>query len=159
MFEIENEYSYCDNREQHATYYELMEDCPNSELFDEILIFMDSFFPDWKTNNNLGYWSADFVLDMVNLYDSQDVTISFREMLVNLYPDLAEEFHSRKQDYNFAFKESILQLFENKYEDELRENNHLSQKDYNALYDHLHNELLNEKLKEIPYNFVDDFVV
>lgn len=159
MFEIENQLSYYDNREQHASYYELMEDCPNNELFEEILLFMDASFPDWKTNNNLGYWAADFVLDMVNLYDSQDATISFREMLVNLYPDLAEEYNSRKLDYNFTFKESILQLFENNYEEELEENNHLSEKDYNAWYDNLYNSLLNERLKETPYNFIDDFVI
>lgn len=159
MFDIEYTESYCDNREKHASYYELMEDCPNSELFDEILIFMDGFFPDWKTNYNLGYWSADFMLDMVNLYDSQDVTISFREMLVNLYPDLAEEYSSRKEDYSFILKDAVLELFENKYEEELRENNHLKEVDYSAWYDNLYNNLLNKKLKETPYNFIDDFVV
>ena len=43
-----------------------MNEYSETELFKEIIHFMDMSFPEWKTNRSLGFTSIDFIIHCID---------------------------------------------------------------------------------------------
>ena len=149
---------YTQNREEHEDYYTIMEEYSQTELFEEIIHFMDIAFPEWKSNKGIGFWAGEFVLTAILNNDHlEDRTVcTQREMLIDLYLELVSEYKNTKAQYEFIVFESIINKFENDKEFELEENEHLSVKEYSVFYDELFSEYKKLKLEEVTYNFEDE---
>lgn len=46
--------NFIDNREHHYEYYLLMEEYSHTPLFKQMIVFMNTTFPEWKTHNGVG---------------------------------------------------------------------------------------------------------
>lgn len=151
---------FIQNREDHKDYYTLMEEYKGTELFYETLHFMDLAFPEWKSNKGIGTWAGEFVLLIIenNEYLDDREEYTFKEMLTNLYIDLADRYSDMQVEYRFAFDDRIISQFNNDKEFELNEKEHLPFKEYSVFYDMLFLEYKNEKLEKVTYNFKDDLI-
>lgn len=152
---------FIENREAHEDYYSVMEEYFNTELFQEIIHFMDIKYPNWKTNGGIGFWAAEFVNSAIqnNEYFLDRDEFSFKEMLVNLYEELDYDYERMKSNFDMVYNNVLFMDFENHYEDELEENNHLSEVDYTLFYNNLYATFKKEHLKIITYNFEDSLII
>lgn len=161
MLNLNHIEDFIENREAHEDYYTVMEEYSNTELFQEIIHFMDIKYPNWKTNSGIGFWAAEFVHSNIqnNEYLLDRNEYSFRIMLENLYQELVYDYERMKSSFNMVYRDALLNDFENYYEDELEENNYLSEDEYSIFYDNLLSAFKIEHLKIVTYNFEDDIIV
>jgi hypothetical protein len=122
---------------------------------------MDIKYPNWKTNNGIGFWAADFVYSVIQndeyLLDRNEY--SFKNMLENLYQELVYDYERMKSNFDMVYQNVLLNDFENHYEEELEENDHLSEEDYSSFYNNLFSQFKNEHVKNVTYNFKDDIIL
>lgn len=135
-------------------YFNLMNTHSETELFKEIIHFMNMSFPDWRTNRGIGFTAVEFVshsiefLSLCNLEKKDDELT--RESFKTLYLSLAEDYDRFKNEYQSIFSSFVLEKFHIEYEDEL-EDEYLTDVRYNYLYD----DFLNKELDKNPFNFTD----
>ena len=151
---------FLDNREMHMDYYTVMEQYNETELLYEILHFMDLAFPEWKSNKGIGTWAGEFVLSIIenNEYLDDREEYTFKEMLTNLYIELADRYSDMQVEYSFAFDDRLISQFNIDKEFELKEKEHLPFEEYSVFYDKLFFEYKSEKLGYVTYNFRDDLI-
>lgn len=129
-----------------------MEEHSETELFKEIIHFMDISFPEWKTNKGLGFTSLEFVwhcidfLTLCNL-EKNDEVLNLKS-LKTVYLSLAEDYERFRIAYQSIFLAYALDKFTAEYEDEI-EDEYLTDFRYNYLYDIF----LNDELQKVNYNF------
>jgi hypothetical protein len=74
----------------------LMAEHSGTELFKEIIHFMDISFPEWKTNRGIGFSAAEFILHCIeflsqcNLEKREDEFSC--ESMKTLYLSVAEDY-------------------------------------------------------------------
>lgn len=138
-----------------------MEEYSNTELFKEIIHFIDIKYPEWKTNNGIGFWAGEFVCTVIlnNEYLQDRDEYSFREMCETLYKELDVHYNKTKSSFDFIYKDVLFRDFEIKYDEELEENEHLSEAEYSVFYDNLYADFKKEHLKIVTYNFKDDLIL
>lgn len=145
---------FLDNLEKHSDYYQVMSQYHDTELFCETIQFMESAFPEWRTNKGLGYSAAEFMLhcmDFLSLtnLEKRDNDLNHKS-LKTVYLSVAEDYERFKRNYESAFLSSVLQKFHAEYENEL-EDEYLTDYRYNDLYD----TFLKQELEKVTYDFVD----
>lgn len=146
-----------DYREKHHDYFLLINEYSGTELYREIVHFMNLAFPEWTYNAGIGRWAAEFVLTAIqNLEYTQEKNYSSLETLKEIYVVLAEDYQSSKKEYQFAILDEILEGFDQEYGDYLDENEHLPKNDFNALYHELYNNYQSEFLRKRTYEFIED---
>lgn len=134
------------------SYYKLIYEHSETELFEKIIHFMDISFPQWKTNRDLGFTSVEFIwhcidfLSLCNL-ENNDEVFNLRSFNT-IYLSLAEDYERFRMEYKSIFFSSVLDKFTAEYSDEI-EDEHLTDFRYNQLY----NNLLSNKIKRVPYDF------
>lgn len=133
-------------------YYKLMNEYSGTELFKEIIHFMDMSFPEWKTNRGLGFTSLEFIrhcidfLTLCNLEkNNEDLNL---KSLKTIYLSLAEDYERFRMEYQSVFSSFALEKFTAEYEEEI-EDEYLTDFRYNDLYD----TFLNQELEKITYDF------
>lgn len=146
-----------DLQEQHTDYIYLMEEYSQTEIFKEIIHFMDLAFPEWTSNKGVGTWSAEFVLNAIqNLeYLNEKTDYSSFEVLKDIYMSLVEDYNISKTKYSLVIKDYILSDFEIEYREFLEENEYLPEKDFNALYYEIYNNYKTKILKTAIYDFIE----
>lgn len=133
-------------------YYNLMNEHSESELFKEIIHFMDISFPEWKTNRGIGFSAVEFIIHSIDFLkhcnlEKRDNALN-RESLETLYLSVAEDYDRFKKEYQFIFSSFALEKFHTELEDEL-EDPHLTDYRYNDLYE----KFFNQELGKISYAF------
>lgn len=133
-------------------YYKLMHEYSGTELFKEIINFMDLSFPEWKTNQGIGFSAAEFILHCIEFLGRCNLSIDNEELnyesLKTLYLSVAEDYQRFKTEYQFIFSSFALEKFTSEYADEI-EDEYLTDFRYNYLYD----TFLNHQLEKVIYDF------
>ena len=146
---------YQDYLDEHEDYLHLMEEYSHTEIFIEIIHFMDIAFPEWITNKGVGFWAAEFVLTSIqnfeHLYEQPDFS-SF-EILKELYLNLVAEYRNSKISFSYVVKNAILDDFDIAHGEYLEENEHLPEHDFDALYKDLFNTYEEKYMEKIIYDF------
>ncbi|MBF4517837.1 hypothetical protein IRZ71_15840 [Flavobacterium sp. ANB] len=134
------------------TYKILMEQHSNTELFKEIIHFMDISFPEWKTNKGLGTTATEFISDCIDFLSQCNLEKRNDQLniqsLTQIYLSVAEDYERYKMQYQSIFLENTLEKFEVEFEKEL-EDEYLTDFRYNDLYD----TFLNQELEKVIYDF------
>lgn len=129
-----------------------MNEHSETELFKEIIHFMDISFPEWKTNKGLGTSATEFILHCVDFLSQ--CTLGKRanelnsEALTTLYVNVAEDYERFKTENQFIFSALVLEKFTTQFEDNF-EDEYLT----NYRYNHLYDTFLNEELGKVTYDF------
>tara|TARA_B110000208_G_scaffold170579_1_gene212271 strand:- start:89372 stop:89851 length:480 start_codon:yes stop_codon:yes gene_type:complete len=151
---------YIDNREQHQDYYTLIEEYYETELFKEIIHFMNIAFPEWKTNKGIGFWAGEFILNSIlnNEYLTDVEEFSQRDLLITLYSELEIEYKKCKNQYTFVFNDSIMDEFNIECKILLDEKEHLNDLEYSIFYNQLFYKFKSKKLLKITYDFESELI-
>jgi hypothetical protein len=147
-----------DNLEKHFSYYRVMNEYSGTELFKEIIHFMEMSFPEWKSNNGIGFCAPEFILNSIEFLTEciseqrhEDLRLKSLKLL---YVSVAEDYERFKIEYKSIFLSIVLVKFNEKFEEEL-EDEFLSDFRYNDLYD----TFLKKELEKVAYNFNDEIIV
>jgi|GEM_PF-3248066 len=142
----------------HRDYFVLMEEYSSTELFKEMIHFMDLAFPEWTSNKGVGGWAAEFMLSNINELESfnEKENYSSLNMLKDCYLSLADDYEKTKIQYSHIMNELLIAEFNNKFETELIEKSSLLTKEYDEFYDLLFKDFQEKSLNKITYNF-DEF--
>lgn len=133
-------------------YKTLMEEHSDTELFKELIHFMDISFPEWKTNKGLGTTATEFISDSINFLsqcnlEKRDDQLN-KQSLTQIYLSLAEDYERYKIQYQSIFFENTLEKFATEFEEEL-EDEFLTDFRYNDLYDNF----FNQELMKVVHDF------
>lgn len=135
-----------------SIYKRLMNEHSETELFKEIIHFMDISFPEWKTNKGLGTSATEFILHCIDFLSQCTLEKTGDELnsksLTTLYLSVAEDYERFKTEYQFIFSANVLEKFTAKFEEEL-EDEHLTDYRYNDLYD----TFLNHERQKVKHDF------
>lgn len=134
------------------TYKTLMEEHSDTELFKELIHFMDISFPEWKMNRGLGTTATEFICDSIDFLsqcnlEKRDDQLN-KQSLTQIYLSVTEDYERYKMQYQSLFFEKSLEKFEIEFEQEL-EDEYLTDFRYNDLYD----TFFNQELKKVTYDF------
>lgn len=128
---------YTSLMEEQLPYHAIKNEYSGTFLLEEALLFMDSAFPEWKTNSGVGSWAAEFMYTslekLANLQDDETEHSSF-EIIKEIYDELVDNYQRMKGSYRYAINDSIVRDFEIANEDFDYNNEHLSIENYIALY-------------------------
>lgn len=141
------------NLEEHSCYYRVMDEYSGTELFKEIIHFMEMSFPEWKSNKGIGFSAAEFILNSIEFLTEciaeqrhEDLRLKSLKLL---YASVAEDYERFKMEYKPIFLSIVLDKFNEKFEEEL-EDEFLTDFRYNDLYD----TFLNQQLGKVTYDFI-----
>ncbi|WP_433832552.1 hypothetical protein [Flavobacterium anhuiense] len=134
------------------TYKTLMEEHSDTELFKELIHFMDISFPEWKSNKGLGTTAIEFISDSINFLsqcnlEKRDDQLN-KQSLTQIYLSVAEDYERYKMQYQSIFFTNTLEKFTAEFEEEL-EDEYLTDFRYNDLYD----TFFNQELEKKTYDF------
>ena len=76
----------------------------NTEVYQEIVLFLNDFNADWRKKKELGEYAADFILRIIKEFEEEqeDENDSFIQWLTNIYEETADRYATTKSDYQFA---------------------------------------------------------
>lgn len=142
---IEN---YIDYQNKHEDYILLQNEYFNTEIFEEIIHFMDMAFPEWKTNKGIGMYAPEFVL--TTIYNCDYLTEAETLDLNLLYAELVLEYPKSKAQYKHSFEDYFDNYFFNMLEEDSLDT--ISNQEQEELY----RNYFEKFLAYAPYDFVSD---
>jgi hypothetical protein len=76
----------------------------NTEVYQEIVLFLNDFNADWRKKKELGEYAADFILQIIKEFEEEqeDENESFIQWLTNIYEETADRYATTKSNYQFA---------------------------------------------------------
>jgi len=153
--DIEN---YQHHFDVHKDYFVLMEEYSETEMFKEIVHFMNMAFPEWLTNRGIGGWAAEFILTNIQDLDyfQKQKNYSSLKKLTDCYLCVSTAYHTTKTQYSVVANELLLQAFNHKFEIELSDKEYLSPKEFDIFHESLYTQYQDTFLNKICYNF-DEF--
>lgn len=81
---------FLDYQEKHRDYFLLINEYSGTELYKEIIHFMNLAFPEWTSNAGIGRWAAEFVLRAIqNIEYTEEKGYTPLETLKDMYVGLA----------------------------------------------------------------------
>lgn len=142
--------NYIDHQEKNRDYIQLIEEYSNTEMYNEIIHFMNWFYPEWNSNYGIGEIAPEFILTAIQNLDflgnfNEENTF---ENLKAVYLELADSYPKSKDWYQSNISERIYNKFNEAYPDE-SELDELSQTEYDELY----NEFSKNEMNKILYKF------
>lgn len=143
------------DREKHEDFYELMEDYQRSNLFDDIIEFMDETFPEWDSNEGVGSWAAEFVLSAIHDLedDYYDEDVDNKESKETLESYLKGEYPGSKHNYTHVFSNEVLKAFDDEREHLVEQIEDLPKEEFKKEYDKIYNKFEAEYSKRVTYAF------
>ena len=157
---IKSTRDYTDYMDQHESYVGLMEEYSHTEIFKEIINFLNKKFPKWSSNHFLGSYAAEFIETTIQnleyLQDRKEYTKL--EMLTTIQEEITSRFIDTQYNYQSIFSEQLIINFESVFEEELADNRHLPYQEYSDYYDNLFNSFEKKERDKIIYNFKDELV-
>ncbi|MCM5664271.1 hypothetical protein [Galbibacter mesophilus] len=146
-----------DFRELHADYFQLINEYSETLLYNEIIHFMNRAFPEWNSHAGIGDWSAEFVLTAIqNLEYTEEGEYSFLQTLKDMYLNLAADYSSTKELYQFKVLDTIAKGFNEEHREFLDGQEHLPQNDFDALYHELYSSYKSKYLQKTTYIFLEN---
>lgn len=155
---IESTRDYTDYMDQHESYVGLMEEYSQTEIFKEIINFLNKKFPKWSSNHFLGSWAAEFVettIQNLEYLQNRDEHTKL-EMLTSIQEEITNRFDDTCINYQSMFSEKLIINFESTFEEELDDNRHLPYQEYSDYYDTLFNVFEKKEKDKVIYNFKDE---
>jgi len=150
---------FVDFQNEHEDYILLMEEYSNTELFKEIILYLDKKYPEWKTNKGVGFWSAEFVLSIINQNEYLEIEgNSNKEKLKDLHTDIEFNYNSFQSSYQIEIPQTITNEVEKIYEEELsilEDNNSVSSEKYMTYYNTVKKKFEETFIKEVTYDFIN----
>ena len=107
MIDVEEIITFYD---EHESYITLKCEYAENEVFKEVIHFMDLRFSAWKTNKGVGYYAAEFVLNVIENTDYITTPMN-RKGLEALYSELVTEYPKWKRNYKSSFLDNFDNLF------------------------------------------------
>ncbi|MBW2961954.1 hypothetical protein [Mesonia aestuariivivens] len=157
MFNYTDVEDFMENRDLHEDYYTLMEEYTGTSIYKEIIHFMYLAFPNWTSNRGIGSMAAEFVLSNIeNLEYLDEDAINSKESLETIYLELVKRYHSFKKTFDFSDYTRLNNEFEQEYEEELQDIEHLNIEDSEKARDELYMKFEKEYLSKVTYNFIDE---
>lgn len=137
---------YIDYQNKHEDYILLQNEYFDTEIFKEIVHFMDMAFPEWKSNKGIGFYAPEFVLTTIQ---NCDYLIEAETLNLNLlYAELVLEYPKSKASYELSFEEYFDNYFFAKLEDDSFEaTSHQQQEEVYRNY-------FERVITYIPYDFI-----
>ncbi|MER0441571.1 hypothetical protein [Emticicia sp. W12TSBA100-4] len=76
----------------------------NTDIYREIVLFLNDFNADWRKKKELGEYAADFILRIIKEFEEEkeDENLPFVQWLTNIYEEIADRYASTKSNYQFA---------------------------------------------------------
>ena len=157
---IENTRDYADYMNQHESYINLLEEYSQTEIFKEIISFLNKTYPKWSSNHFLGAYAAEFVETIIQTLEYLQVREEHTklEMLKNIHEEITSRFNDTYFNYQSIFSEQLIINFESAFEEELSDNSHLPYQEYSDFYDKLFDAFEKNEKDKIIYNFEDELV-
>ena len=155
---IESIREYTDYMDQHEPFVGLMEEYSQTEIFKEIINFLNKKFPKWSSNHFLGLWAAEFVETTIqNLEYLQDREEHTKlEMLTTIQEEITNRFDDTFINYQSIFSEQLMINFESTFKEELADNRHLPYQEYSDFYNNLFNAFEKKERDKVMYNFKEE---
>lgn len=76
----------------------------NTEIYKEVVLFLNDFNSDWRRKKELGEYATDFILQIIKEFEEEqeDENQSFVQWLTNIYEEIANRYATTKSNYQFA---------------------------------------------------------
>ncbi|WP_397364507.1 hypothetical protein [Olleya sp. R77988] len=105
--------SIYDYRETHSDFRELICEHQGTELYQEIIHYMNWLYPKWNSNLGIGYGASEFILTAIqNLEGISDFSSENRQTnLETLYEQLSFWYARTKEWYQSTLKENMYDKF------------------------------------------------
>ena len=72
----------------------------NTDIYREIVLFLNDFNADWRKKKELGEYAADFILRIIKEFEQEnDLSV---EWLSTIYEEIADRYSTTKSNYQFA---------------------------------------------------------
>lgn len=84
--------------------YQLYE-LKDSEIYQEIVLFLDDFKHEWRKNKELGSYAPEFILRIIEDFKEgyqEVIENSFKEWLVAMFEEFADRYENTKSNFQFA---------------------------------------------------------
>ena len=154
---IQEQYINYNNNIEHSCYYDLMNIRFNTEVFKDIIDFMDLAFPKWRTHEGLGIFAPEFLQEIIESFSySTDENDTTKEKLEHLYSEIADRYADQESWNREWTRKLINKKIEIDHDEELYDlerDSSLSSKDYVAFIKILREKYTEEYQTIIPYNF------
>lgn len=162
---------YAANRENHESYYAIMEEYLGNSIFIESFRFMNDRYPEWNSNKGIGYWAGEFMLNSIQnleyITPEEEIDLTSSSVLLDekqitlIHEELINSYERSKKEYYFWFNEKIATMFENQIEENIENEiipedylDTISIEEYNKVYDDFRDKLLSI----ITYDFIDELI-
>ena len=154
---IQKQYINYKSNIEHSDYHYLMNIHFNTEVFIDVINFMDLAFPKWRTHEGLGIFAPEFLKEIIEsfLY-STDENDTPKEKLEHLYDLITDRYIDVKSWNNGWTYKLINKKIEIDHDEEiydLERDSSISSKDYMAFINILREKYTEEYYTIIPYNF------
>jgi hypothetical protein len=86
----------------------------DSEVYKEIVLFLNGFEPEWRKNKELGEWAPEFCLHYINLYEdalSDRKNQSFADWARGLSKEISKHYSRAKEGYQSARETGLINSF------------------------------------------------
>lgn len=126
---------YIDFTDKNCDYIDLLENYSRTEIYFEIVHFMNWFYPEWNSNYGIGEVSAEFILTAIQnleFLENFNKKTTFKNLKA-IYLELAHSYSESKAWYQSTISERIYNKFNKTYPDEF-DLNELSEIEYEELY-------------------------
>lgn len=116
--------------EEMCQLYELKD----SEIYQEIVLFLNDFNREWRKNKELGSYAPEFILRIIEDFKEGYEEVnenSFKEWLMAMFEEVADRYENTKSNFQFARVMNESHSFETYYEANQVDN---IKNDFDSLY-------------------------
>ncbi len=106
----------------------------DSEIYQEIVLFLNDFNLEWRKNKELGSYAPEFILRIIEDFKEgyeEDNENGFKEWLKAMYEEVADRYENTKSNFQFARAMNESHSFESYYETNQDDN---KKNDFDSLY-------------------------
>ena len=97
----------CDFQEENEEMVRLYETFYQTNIYNEIINFLDIAHPEWRKNKELGESAPEFILHIIAMCEDQEYESSTVEWLTSLYEEIASEYE-RSKSFNQSTRDTSL---------------------------------------------------
>ncbi len=113
--------------------YQLYE-LKDSEIYQEIVLFLNDFNHEWRKNKELGSYAPEFILRIIEDFKEgykEENENGFKEWLMAMFEEVADRYENTKSNFQFARAMNESRSFESYYETNQVDN---KKNDFDSLY-------------------------
>ncbi|MEE9348903.1 MAG: hypothetical protein V3U80_02535 [Flavobacteriaceae bacterium] len=142
---------------EHSDYHDLMNIHFNTEVFADVIDFIDLAFPKWRTHEGLGIFAPEFLKEIIESFQySTDENETSKEKLEHLYSEITYSYIDKEywnKDWTFKLINKKIELDHDEELYDLERDGNIPSVDYVAFIKILQEKYMEEYHPIIPYNF------